>query len=102
MPNHRPVMAAVAFHAARALAQAQTSGPPPVPTLHAEARVVQIDVVVTDSQNKPVVDLTKRDFSITDNGKSRAIDIFSVNQRRGAIRAKSASPAATAIAAPPW
>jgi VWFA-related protein len=54
--------------------------PPPVPTMHAEARVVQIDVVVTDSEGKPVGDLLKEDFIVKDDGKSRAIDIFSINR----------------------
>ena len=47
--------------------------------MHAETRVVQIDVVVTNSQGRPVKDLEKEDFSITDRGRPRAIDIFSVN-----------------------
>lgn len=47
--------------------------------LHADTRVVQIDVVVTDSHGKPVTDLAKQDFTVTDNGKLRSIDIFSVN-----------------------
>ena len=52
----------------------------PVPTMHAEARVVQIDVVVTDSEGNPVGDLAKDDFTVKDDGKARAIDIFSVNR----------------------
>ena len=47
--------------------------------LHADTRVVQIDVSVTDSHGKPVTDLAKQDFTVTDEGKPRAIDIFSVN-----------------------
>ena len=54
--------------------------PPPVPTMHAEARVVQIDVVVTDSEGRPVGNLSKEDFVVRDDGKLRAIDIFSVNR----------------------
>ena len=52
---------------------------PDGPTMHAETRVVQIDVVVTDSHHKPVADLLKQDFTVTDNGKPRTIDIFSLN-----------------------
>ena len=66
--------------------------PPSVPTMHAEARVVQIDVVVTDSHGKPVTDLTKQDFAITDEGKPRAIDIFSL-ERVGADRLQTAPSA---------
>jgi VWFA-related protein len=78
----------------------QATAVPPVPTLHAETRVVQIDVIVRDSHGKPVTDLTKADFVITDNGKARAIDIFSVN--RGDLdRGTPAPPAATSTAVPP-
>lgn len=47
--------------------------------LRADTRVVQIDVTVRDSQGKPVHDLTKSDFTVTDNGKPRTFTIFSVN-----------------------
>ena len=47
--------------------------------MHAETRVVQIDVVVTDSDGNPVGNLSKEDFTIKDDGKPRAIDIFSVS-----------------------
>jgi VWFA-related protein len=58
---------------------ALTAQSPAGPTMHAETRVVQIDVVVTDSHHKPVADLSKQDFTVTDNGKPRTIDIFSLN-----------------------
>jgi VWFA-related protein len=48
--------------------------------MHAETRVVQIDVIATDSRGKPVVDLSKDDFSLSIEGKPRTIDIFSVNR----------------------
>jgi len=72
---------------------------PAVPVLHAETRVVQIDVVVTDSQGKPVGDLSKKDFTVTDNGKPRAIDIFSVNRGEPAPLAKL--PASSVSSLPP-
>jgi len=49
-----------------------------VPLMHAQARVVQVDVVVTDSNGKPVAGLSKDDFTVTDNNKPRGIDIFSL------------------------
>jgi VWFA-related protein len=67
--------------------------PPSVPTMHAEARVVQIDVVVTDSHGKPVTDLTKQDFAISDEGKPRPIDIFSIES--GSASRPHATPPAT-------
>jgi len=81
-----------------AFAQSPAAAPPAVPVLHAEARVVQIDVVVTDSQGKPVGDLTKQDFTITDEGKPRAIDIFTVNRGEPVPRAKPTSSAVSSLA----
>jgi len=69
--------------------------PPPVPTMHAEARVVQIDVVVTDSEGNPVGDLSKEDFTIRDEGKPRAIDIFSINHSQPDV------PVAPSLQSPP-
>ncbi len=73
--------------------------PPPIPTMHAESRVVEIDVVVTDSHGKPVTDLTKQDFTIIDEGKPRAIDIFSVERNRRGSRANHAIGGLAAFAA---
>ena len=72
---------------------------PAGPTMHAETRVVQIDVVVTDSHHKSVADLLKQDFTVTDNGKPRAIDIFSVNGGE-TDRDKATSPTAPAPVKP--
>jgi VWFA-related protein len=47
-------------------------------TIRTETRVVQIDVDVRDSHGKPIAGLTKEDFTVTDAGKQRAIQIFSV------------------------
>ena len=83
----------------RAFADPPAPEAPAVPVLHAETRVVQIDVVVTDSQGKPVTDLSKKDFTVTDAGKPRAIDIFSVNRGESAPPAKL--PASSLPALPP-
>jgi hypothetical protein len=53
-----------------------------VPVMHAQARVVQVDVVVTDLSGKPVTGLSKDDFTLTDNNKPRGIDIFSVGSEQ--------------------
>jgi VWFA-related protein len=66
---------------------ARTELPPPnsspMPTLHAEARMVQIEVAVKDSHDRPVMGLTKKDFTIDDTGKLRSIDIFSAENSEG-------------------
>ena len=52
----------------------------PVTRLRTETRMVQIDVEVRDGQGRPVKGLTKDDFSVSDNGKTRAIQVFSVQK----------------------
>jgi VWFA-related protein len=66
---------------------AQTAAPEKTPVIHAETRVVQVEVVATDSKGNPVTGLTKDDFSIRDNGSGRAIDIFSMESQNGAVSA---------------
>jgi VWFA-related protein len=92
------VKALVVFCALSASQAAQV--PDSGPTIHAETRVVQIDVVVTDSHHKPIADLQKQDFTLTDNGKLRTIDIFSLNGGE-TVRDASTSPTAPATAKPP-
>ena len=75
---HLALLSSLLLHAA--LADPQATEAAQLTTLHAEARVVQIDVIVTDAHGKPITDLSKQDFTITDEGKPRAIDIFSVNR----------------------
>jgi len=55
------------------LAAAQT---PAVPTLRAKAKIVVVDVVVTDKQGKPVKDLKASDFSLAENGAPQTINHF--------------------------
>jgi VWFA-related protein len=78
-----PVACAVAVFSVGA----QTATPEKTPVIRAETRVVQVEVVATDSQGKPVTGLMKSDFSIRDNGKPRAIDIFSVESGGDAVSA---------------
>ncbi len=59
---------------------ASAKADPPVPTMRADTRVLEIDVIVRDSHGKPVEDLKQSDFTVTDDGKTRMIDIFSVNR----------------------
>jgi VWFA-related protein len=59
-----------------------------------EVRVMDLDVVVTDSRGRPVPDLTKQDFSVKVDGKPVPIDYFT-RVEEGAIHAPdlaSASP----------
>ena len=59
-------------------------------TLRTDTRVVEIDVTVHDSQGKPIDDLQKSDFTITDDGKPREFTIF--NFIRSASANANANP----------
>lgn len=49
-------------------------------TLRSETRIVQIDVIAKDSSGKPVTDLTKEQFRVTDAGRDRKVQIFSIER----------------------
>src|SRR5580765_799562 len=50
--------------------------PPPVFKESVEVRAMDLDVSVTDSQGRPVSDLTRGDFTIRVDGKPVPIDYF--------------------------
>jgi VWFA-related protein len=61
---------------------AQTTAPAPPaqqpPVFRAGVEYVPLDVVVTDDQNHPLLDLTKDDFAISENGRPQRIATFSL------------------------
>lgn len=63
-------------------AQAPAPRPPAVPmtVLKVTTRLVLVDVVVTDSSGKPVVNLKSPDFEVRENGKPQKIVGFSFQQ----------------------
>ena len=61
------------------IARAQSSGATPQDEpLRLKAELVQIDVVVTDKQNRPVLGLNREDFIILEDGKQQEISFFSL------------------------
>lgn len=46
------------------------------PTFKAQVEYVEVDVIVTDQQGRPVRDLTKDDFQVFEDGKRQAITNF--------------------------
>jgi VWFA-related protein len=85
------VLASVAFAQENPPATQQA---PPVFKESVEVRVMDLDVAVTDSQGRPVPDLTREDFTVKVDGRTVPIDYFArVDQ--GTIHAPdlaSASP----------
>src|SRR5579884_3244860 len=53
----------------------------PAPTLTVTTRLVQINVLVHDHHGRPIGDLTKDDFVVTDQGKPQTISLFTVDKR---------------------
>ncbi len=76
----------LAFTTLVASAQSPSDGNPVIRT---SARLVQVNVIVHD-KNGPVANLTKDEFTLTDRGKARAINVFSVES--AASSGKAAEP----------
>jgi VWFA-related protein len=78
---------------------------PQVPTIHAETRVVQIEINARDPKGHAVTDLQKNDFVVMDEGKPRVIDIFSNDRDRSNPALQGSSnmprPGATTATMPP-
>jgi VWFA-related protein len=54
--------------------QAREGGPQQPPIFRAGTNLVQVDAIVTDQDNRPLVDLTAADFELLDDGKPVPID----------------------------
>ncbi len=75
MTSWRTIAGALAGIVAAATLAAQT--PQDTPTFRAGVQMIDVDVVVTDKDGKPVRDLTREDFEIVEHGKSQTIRTFS-------------------------
>ncbi len=73
-------------------AQAQTNVPPVTPTLRAQARLVVVDVVVTDKKHAAVHGLAQSDFTILDKGTPQTIRFFEEHTRPPASAALPPAP----------
>ena len=71
-------------------AAAQNTGPLPPLTAQVEVHVVNVDATITDAKGNPVLDLTKDDFQIYEDGVLQKITNFAV------IRNISLAPGVTA------
>ena len=68
----------------------QNFGPLPPLTAHVDVNVVNVDVTVTDRGGKPVMNLTRDDFEIFEDGKPVKVTNFSVIEK--ALMRDMASP----------
>ena len=55
----------------------QSSGSQSGPVVHSEARVVRVDVIVTDKKGNYIHDLTANDFKVYDDNKQQQVENFS-------------------------
>ncbi len=51
------------------------------PIFRTTTRLIQVNVVAIDKKGKPVADLKKEDFIITDKGKPQTVSMFSVEKK---------------------
>ena len=51
------------------------------PVFRATTRLIQVNVVALDKKGKPVADLKKEDFIITDKGKPQTVAMFAVEKK---------------------
>src|SRR5713226_8681780 len=76
-----------------ARAQVQQSSSDSSAVIRATTRLVQVDVVVTDSSGHPVKDrLSEKDFTILEDGKPQKISFFSFQQFEGQEKQKQLPP----------
>lgn len=61
--------------------------------LRVTSRLVQVSVIVQDKKGEPVRDLTRDDFSITDNNRQQKIAVFSLDVAEGTPAAPAAANA---------
>src|SRR6266487_3424066 len=72
--------AAVIISASTVSSQTQPALAPLIESV--DVKIINVDVTVTDGSGKPVNDLTKDDFEVTEDGRPQTIKNFSVTQRK--------------------
>jgi VWFA-related protein len=79
---------------------AQNFGPLPPLTAHVDVNVVNVDVTVTDRHGKPVMDLTRDDFEVFEDGKLVKVTNFSVIEKALVRQAPAPATGASQALAP--
>jgi VWFA-related protein len=85
-----PLVSPVGQTPAAGSAGGQRPGPPG--TIRVRVRLIPVDVIAADQQNRPVANLKQEDFQIFENGQEQQIRHFSV-EKLSASPAESAQPA---------
>ena len=78
-------------------ATAVTPDTSPAATIRVNTRLVQFDVVVTDSQGKPIKDLAASDFTVLQDGKPQSIRAFEFHSPAAVNESANDSAGHTAI-----
>src|SRR5580700_8305683 len=63
------------------------------PTIRVDTRLVELNVIVRDQNNRPVEGLTKADFTIFDRNKEQKIALFSVSSVHKPVKPSAPLPA---------
>jgi VWFA-related protein len=81
----------------------QNFGPLPPLTAHVDVNVVNVDVTVTDRSGKPVMDLSRDDFEIFEDGKPMRVSNFSLVEKttQSITTTRPASPQQAAAVSTP-
>ena len=97
--------AALAVSALRAQAPPPQDPPPQPPArpdqqqpIRTGINYVRVDVIVTDKDGKPVLDLTPEDFTVTEDGKPQKIDSFTIVKIDPIAQAEERQPAIRSLA----
>ena len=73
VPIMLPLLLALPFAAGQTSPAPQPATPV---TIHAQARLVAVDVVVLDKDHHPVHDLKQQDFAVFENNQPQSINSF--------------------------
>jgi VWFA-related protein len=60
-----------------------------LPTLHITARLVEVNVIVNDKHGNPIAGLSRKDFTLLDNGKPQEITAFSTETNLPSIPSRA-------------
>lgn len=84
----RNLFAIVVLLSATCVFTQETEPDIPGSTIRVASKLVLLDVIVTDKAGRPVTDLTAKDFSLREDGKTQVLSVFSAEQPEAALAKK--------------